>query len=129
MQFGGETQIASRREPRTEAPSEPVRQLHVVGAPAEHEPTVSRELDPLIHFLAEDRVEREIELPGADAFLIVLRKGQLHHAPDGEGHGVLAILRQHVDLAADPEVPELIVRPALRDEGIVIDQPSGLGLA
>ncbi len=41
---------------------------------------------------------------------------------------LLVVLGQQVDFGAQPQVAELIVRPSLSDERVVVDDSSGLGL-
>ncbi len=65
-------------------------------------------------------------LPGADALLVVFRRRNLHQSAQGEGHRLLAPLRRQVDLGAEPQVAELVVRPAVVDEWVIVDQAAAL---
>ncbi len=62
---------------RAEAPAQPVGQIDVVGIAAEDEAAVARHLDPLVDFLADDPVDREVRLARCRRPLSVLAVGSL----------------------------------------------------
>ena len=72
VQFRGEPQALARRHPGADAPAEPVGQIDAVRVAADDEAAVAGHLDALVDFLADDRVEGEIRLAGADARVVVL---------------------------------------------------------
>src|SRR5688500_2489029 len=128
MQFGGEPQVAPRRHAEADAPAQAVRQLDSVRLAADDETAESGQLDALVDLLAEDRIERKVRLAGSDSFLVVFRGRQLDQSPNAEGERILPPLRRKVHLAANPDVAELVARPPVADERIVVDDATTLAV-
>src|SRR5580765_445664 len=121
--------MPARRHARADAPPESVRQVEVVRITAEHCAAVAGELDTLIEFLAQNQVEGEVRLPSADALVVILGARQLDHPTNSQRERMLVVvLGQQVYFGAQPKVAELIVRPSLSDERVVVDDSTGLGL-
>jgi len=126
VQFSGEPERPSRRKAGADSPAESVGQTDVVGIAAEDDAAVPGKLDALVDLLTGDGVDAEIQLSGADAFLVVFCGRQLDHGADREGERLLAVFRRDVELAANPEVAQLTVGPALSHERVLVHETAGL---
>src|SRR5687767_766941 len=84
-----------------------------------HVTQVAGNLDDARHFLAEDEVEGGIHLSGAGSAAGRSRR-RLQHAANRERHGRLTRFGQQVDLRTDEGVAEIVARPALADERVVV---------
>src|SRR4030095_3896658 len=62
-------------------PPHPVGRIECVRRPPDNEAAEARDLDPLVHFLAHDRVDREVHLAGADPFVLGLGGRRAYHPP------------------------------------------------
>src|SRR5204863_9954322 len=93
------------------------------GAAADDEAAVAGGLDALVEFLADDGVEREVDLAGARAVLVASRK--LDHPAHREGGRLLAPLRSEVDLRANPEITQLIAAPGVGHQRVLGDDAAG----
>src|SRR5262249_9879404 len=78
-------------------------------------------------FLADDRVDREIELAGADALIGVAGR-YLEDAAECERRRIALTLGEQVDLGADVEIADVIACPELVDLRIAIDRAAERGI-
>ena len=123
----------SRRDLRVGKPApkpqrNPFGQLDVVGVAADDEAAEAGELDALVDFLADDRVEREVRLARAGALLRRPAVGSLTMPRSANAAGCCRHCDVRLILRAEPEVAELVAGPALADERILVDDAARRGV-
>ena len=128
VQLGVQPHDVARRERQAAAPPQRAgRQIEAVGAAAPFVPGEARHLDQLRRFLADDRVERDIRFPGADAG-VLLSSRRLDEGADCEGRRVLAILRPQIHFRAHVEVADVVAGPLLGHARIAVDDAAEGGV-